>query len=221
MVRWAVKALLWLVCLSAAQVAVLRYVNPPCTATTAWEWIGGGGKAPQPGPRASWRDLDAVSPHLGRAVLAGEDQRFLTHHGFDFVEMNAALADALSRGELRGASTISMQAARTVFLWPGRTVIRKALEAYYTVLMELFWGKPRILEVYLNTVDWGTGVMGAEQAARTYFHVSAARLSRDQAALLAAVLPNPHRWSPAAPDGTVCARRDRILRHMGAMPLIR
>ena len=167
-----------------------------------------------------WRTLKEISPHLRRAVLAAEDQRFLAHHGFDFTELNQAIKEmALKRGT-RGASTLTMQVARTVFLWPGRSWLRKAAEAYFTVLIEIFWSKERILEVYLNTVDWGAGLMGAEAASKKYFHRSAAHISRHQAALLAAILPNPDKWSPTQPGLRVLKRQKRILENMKGMPLL-
>jgi len=153
--------------LSVLQVAVLRFVNPPFTGTMISNWVADkmdGREAQWPDPE--WRPLRKISPHLKRSVLAGEDQRFTAHNGFDFVEMNQAFQDVLTGGRVRGASTITMQVARTVFLWPGRSLARKSLEAYYTVLIEVFWSKKRILEVYLNTVDWGKDVVGAEKASR-------------------------------------------------------
>jgi monofunctional biosynthetic peptidoglycan transglycosylase len=134
--------------------------------------------------------------------------------------MNQAVRDMVVKKEYRGASTISMQSARTVFLWPGRTLFRKILEAYYTVLIEIFWGKERILEIYLNTVDWGTDILGVEAASKRYFHRSASRISSSQAALLAAILPNPHKWSPIHPNSVVMTRKKRILKDMKRMPLI-
>jgi monofunctional biosynthetic peptidoglycan transglycosylase len=185
---------------------------------TAWKWMWNKDNIRSNPPRHMWKPLHRISPHLRKAVLAGEDQRFTSHHGFDFIEMNKALKNmALKRG-FRGASTITMQVARTVFLWPGRIWSRKAAEAYYTVLIEMFWSKKRILEIYLNMVDWGTGIIGAEAASRYYFHRSCSSLSPAQAALLTAVLPNPHRWSPKKPNSRVLRRQQRILRDMDQMP---
>ena len=167
-----------------------------------------------------WRPLNEIAPHIRRAVLAGEDQRFLSHNGFDFTEINEAMRDMVSKKGFRGASTISMQTARTVFLWPARSLWRKILEAYYTVLLEIFWTKERILEIYLNTVDWGKGIMGVEAASRTYFHISSAHVSRSQAALLVAILPSPHRWSPSNPSSYVLKRQRRIIRDIKKMPLV-
>ena len=211
------------VCLavSVLQVAVLRVLNPPFTGAMVSNWVAdkvAGREAQWPDPE--WRPLRRMSPHLRRSVLAGEDQRFTTHNGFDFVEMNQAFQDALAGGRVRGASTITMQVARTVFLWPGRSLVRKSLEAYYTVLIEAFWGKKRILEVYLNTVDWGEGVVGAEMASKKYFRTNASYLTAEQSALLAAVLPSPHQWSPEHPTEYVRERQRRILEDMRKMPLL-
>jgi monofunctional biosynthetic peptidoglycan transglycosylase len=207
--------------ISVMQVAALRFVNPPFTGAMLSEWVAdeiAGQEARW--PDSEWRPLRKISPHLRRSVLAGEDQRFTTHNGFDFVEMNQALQEVLAGGRVRGASTITMQVARTVFLWPGRSLARKSLEAYYTVLIEMFWSKKRILEVYLNTVDWGEDVVGAEMASRKYFRTNASYLTAEQAALLAAVLPSPHHWSPEHPTEYVRERQKRILEDMRKMPLL-
>ncbi|MFP4037839.1 MAG: monofunctional biosynthetic peptidoglycan transglycosylase [Desulfobacteraceae bacterium] len=216
---FALRLFLFILVLTSLQVAILRFINPPFTATMAWEWIYATfSSANYIPPSMIWRPLEEVSPHLKRAVLAAEDQRFMNHHGFDFVELEKAIEDALHNKGVRGASTISMQAARTVFLWPDRTLVRKAFEAYYTVLIELFWDKHRILEVYINMVDWGRGVRGAEAACRAYFNVGCDEVSRYQAAALAAILPNPYRWSPVEPEGRPALRTQRILRAMDMMP---
>jgi len=202
------------------QVALLRVMNPPFSMMTAWERIRNMGSGKQAASINEWVSLNEIAPYIRKAVLAGEDQRFLSHNGFDFSEINEAMRDMVSRKGFRGASTISMQTARTVFLWPARSLWRKVLEAYFTVLVEIFWSKERILEIYLNTVDWGKGIMGAEAASRTYFHVSSAHVSRRQAALLAAILPSPHRWSPTNPSPYVLKRQRRILRDMKKMHLV-
>lgn len=221
--RWIGKLFfrlfLLFIVLSILEVLFFRFVNPPTTAFWAWQWMKAAVLSrPFTPVRHEWRDLERISPHLRKAVLAGEDQRFLDHHGFDFVELEYALRDAVKDGKVRGASTITMQTARVVFLWPDRTVFRKAFEAYYTVLLELFWSKERILETYLNMVDWGPGVMGAEAACRKYFDVGADRVTPLQAAGLAAILPSPHRWSPVRPGKYVSARRKRINEDMKTMP---
>jgi monofunctional biosynthetic peptidoglycan transglycosylase len=149
-----------------------------------------------------------ISPHLRRAVLAAEDDRFYLHHGFDFEEIEKAIAASRRGARLRGASTITQQVAKNVFLWEGRSYVRKGLEVYLTLVLELCLSKERILDLYLNLAEWGDGVFGAEMAARTHFRKPASRLTRDEAARLAAVLPAPRRWSPT---GGVASRRAAII----------
>lgn len=206
--------------LSLLEVALLGVVDPRFTPMWVWQWISHLAGSEEVVPRMDWRPLERISPHVRRAVLAAEDQRFLSHNGFDVTEIRKALQGMASGRGFRGASTISMQTARTVFLWPSRSLLRKGLEAYYTVLIEMFWGKARILEIYLNTVDWGEGVMGIEAASQHYYQVSAWQLSQEQAALLAAILPSPHRWSPTHPGPYTLKRQQRILRDMTAMPVV-
>jgi monofunctional biosynthetic peptidoglycan transglycosylase len=175
------------------------------------------------GPRLdkTWRPLDRISPRLAEAVVASEDQRFFIHHGFDFDAIGSAFT-ANGRGRRKlGASTISQQTAKNLFLWPDRTWLRKGLEAYFTLLLEVIWPKRRILEVYLNIIETGDGTYGVEAAARRYFGISAADLNASQAALIAATLPNPRAWSPANPTGYLRRRQTWILRQMdqlGPMP---
>ena len=208
--RWVLTGLGAWILFSLAQVLALRWVDPPLTVPMIWHRITQTlGVAPSVRLRYEWVPLTAVSSHLRRAVIASEDQRFLRHRGFDLVEIGRAVSAVIDGERLRGASTISMQTARSVFLIPSRTVVRKALEAYYTVLIEALWDKRRILEMYLNTVDWGDGIFGAEAAARIYFKVSAGGLTPSQAALMTAVLPNPHRLSPRRPGSYLRQRQQR------------
>jgi monofunctional biosynthetic peptidoglycan transglycosylase len=209
--------------LSGAEVLLLRSIDPPFTTFMGWKWIESRvctlpDEEPYRLPDLQWRTLKHISPHLIKAVLAAEDQRFLSHRGFDFVEMQDALRDIQVSGRIRGASTITMQVARTVFLWPSRTWLRKLLEAYYTVVIEILWSKKRIMEVYLNTVDWGNDLVGAEAAARMYFHKGAGGVTPPEAALMAAVLPNPHAWSPIHPSEYVKERQRRIMKDMEKVP---
>lgn len=207
--------------LTLIQVVIFSYFAPPFTLRMAWNYVSHLFKPERyHPPEYIWQPLDNISPHLQRAVLAGEDQRFPHHHGFDLVEIGQAFKEYIVEEKRRGASTISMQTARTLYLWPDRGIVRKALEAYYTVLIELIWDKRRILEIYLNTVDWGTGIMGAEAAAMKYFQKHSDQLTRRQAALLAAILPNPHRFSPLKSSAYVKARARRILAEMHRMPLL-
>ena len=161
-----------------------------------------------------WVPFEQISAAMKQAVVAAEDQKFPDHYGFDTVAIEKAL-EYNSRGQkVRGASTISQQTAKNVFLWTGRSWFRKGLELVFTGLIELTWGKERILEVYLNSVEFGPGVFGAEAAAQRYFGISAAKLSRQQAALLAAVLPNPHRFLVQAPSPYLRKRQQWIQKQM-------
>jgi len=170
------------------------------------------------GKGAHYHWTDDISPRLERAVIAAEDQNFCTHHGFDWASINKAVEDHNHRPSkpIRGASTISQQAARTMFLVPVRSWIRKGLEAYLTVLLESLWPKKRILLAYLNLVDWGDGIFGAEAAANAYFGTDAGSLDSTQAARLAAILPNPHKWKAAHP-GRYVRRRTGIVQGRSAM----
>jgi len=168
-----------------------------------------------------WRSLGDISPYLPQAVIASEDNRFCVHRGFDWTELHGQLDRAIAGQSTRGASTISMQVAKNVLLWPGRDPMRKLLEAALTPQLELFWNKRRIMEVYLNVAETGPGLYGAEAAARRYFGKSADGLTRHEAALIAAVLPNPRVWSPARPTGYIRARARTIERRMGQLgPLL-
>jgi monofunctional biosynthetic peptidoglycan transglycosylase len=161
-----------------------------------------------------WVDLRRISPSAAVAVIASEDQAFPYHSGFDFNAIREAMEASEHGKRLRGASTISQQVCKNLFLWPGRSLARKALEAYFTVLIETLWPKERILEMYLNIVQLGKGVYGVQAAAQRYFHMPAARLSDEDAALLAAVLPNPVRLHADRPSAYVLGRRDVILEQM-------
>jgi monofunctional glycosyltransferase len=161
-----------------------------------------------------WVPWNRISKHAGLAVIAAEDQNFPTHHGFDLESIQKAVDAAEKGGRLRGASTISQQVAKNVFLWSGRSFVRKGLEAYFTVLIELAWPKRRILEVYLNVAELGDGVFGVEAASQRYFGKPAAKLGPSEAALLAAVLPNPFRFRVNRPSGYVEERRAWILQQM-------
>ena len=203
----AVAVVAWLL-LSVGAVLALRWLPPSVTAMML----------EQPGPlreiKHEWRDRPQIAATVARAVIASEDQRFLTHHGFDFNQLEIAIDDYRAGDELRGASTITQQVAKNLFLWSGRSFVRKALEAYFTVLLEACWPKQRILEVYLNIAELGDGVFGVEAAARRFFGVPASALSADQAALLAAVLPNPRTLRADKPSNYLRGRQSWILAQM-------
>lgn len=159
-----------------------------------------------------WVDIEDISPNMIRAVVAAEDNRFLSHDGFDFEQIKIARKEAERTGKPpRGASTISQQTSKNVFLWNGRSYIRKALEAYQTVLIETFWSKKRIMEVYLNVIEFGDGIYGVEAASQHYFNKPAKKLTKRQAALLAAALPNPLKRNPAHPSRYLNRRADKIM----------
>ena len=161
-----------------------------------------------------WVSLDEISPHLQKAVIASEDPKFLDHNGFDFQAIAKAIDANKKRKIKMGASTISQQTAKNVFLYPSRTYLRKGFEAYFTVLIEAVWDKRRILEVYLNVIELGPGIYGAEAASQFYFKKSAKKLSLGEAQLFAAILPNPRRWSPVKPTNFVLKRRNFIRRNL-------
>src|SRR6202166_2315494 len=217
-----VRAVLWLLLLSgllsAGSVLMLRWVDPPYSAFMAETQIAAWASHDRSYVfRHSWVDLKRISPNLPLAVVASEDQRFPEHWGFDVEAIEKAYALNQRSHKVRGASTISQQVAKNLFLWSGRSYFRKGLEANFTVLIEGCWPKRRILEIYLNIAEFGYGTYGAEAAAQRFFHKSASRLSRDDAAVLAAVLPNPERYSAAAPSRYVQQRRDWILGQMQAL----
>jgi len=163
-----------------------------------------------------WVSLDKISPSLSTAVMASEDARFLDHHGFDYEAIEKAAMRNLKHPEKRrhGASTISQQTAKNVFLWPGRSWVRKGFEVYFTTLIELMWSKERIMEVYLNSIEMGNGIYGADAVAEHHFHTTADKLTKAQCALIAVSLPNPRRFNSARPSGYMLKRQSRILREM-------
>jgi monofunctional biosynthetic peptidoglycan transglycosylase len=218
LVRWATLALLLGLGTSIGSVLLLRWVEPWTSAFMV-------------GTRKDallardfdyandyrWVPLEQVSPHAAIAVIAAEDQQFPFHAGFDFKSIREAIRHNARSQRVRGASTISQQVAKNLFLWRGRSYLRKGLEAWFTVLIETLWPKERILEVYLNIAEFGRGIYGVEAAARRFYRKPASRLTRSQAATLAAVLPNPVRFRVDAPSRYVLARRDRILGQMRAL----
>ena len=161
-----------------------------------------------------WVPMKEISSQLGIAVIASEDQRFLEHHGFDFKAIEKAIDENKKGKRRRGASTISQQTAKNVFLWPGSSWLRKGLEVYFTALIELFWSKERIMEVYLNSIEMGDGIYGAEAVAQQHFGRSAKKLTATNSALIAATLPNPLKFSSAHPSRYMLKRQSAIMRQM-------
>ncbi|MFI4987732.1 MAG: monofunctional biosynthetic peptidoglycan transglycosylase [Alphaproteobacteria bacterium] len=198
--RLAVRVAVALLLLCLAAVLLYRWVGPPVTPLMLLRLPEEGRIDRQPMP------LDAIARELQRAVIASEDNRFCQHHGVDWNAVSDAMSEYEVEGRLRGASTITMQTARNLFLWPGGGFFRKGIEVALAYVIDALWPKRRIMEVYLNVIEWGDGIYGAEAAARAYFHKSAARLSRHEAALMVAVLPNPRRWSPEHPTPYIAER---------------
>jgi monofunctional biosynthetic peptidoglycan transglycosylase len=215
LLRWLGIVLLGWVLVTATPVLLLRWMRPLTSAfmlqgrVAAW-------RAQDRGYRTDfqWVSLEQISPHAAIAVVASEDQQFPFHAGFDFNSIREAVRASERGRRLRGASTISQQVAKNLFLWPGYSFVRKGLEAYFTVLIELLWPKERILEMYLNIAQFGDGIYGVEATARRFWHKPALRLSSSEAALLAAVLPNPVRMHADRPSRYVLLRRDQILEQM-------
>lgn len=211
----ALKGLALLVLATILFALALRWIPPLTTAVMVERRAGALWHHRPYQVHYTWVRWNRISPQAAIAVVASEDQKFAGHHGFDVEAIQSAIDEHEKGAKLRGASTISQQVAKNLFLWSGRGYVRKALEAYFTALIELTWSKRRILEVYLNIVELGDGVYGVEAASQRYFHEPASRLRPEEAALLAAVLPNPLRLRVDRPSAYVEERRAWILQQMG------
>jgi monofunctional biosynthetic peptidoglycan transglycosylase len=208
--RWLVAALLLLYAAALLSLAALRWIDPPTTAVQAERRVQSWFSRAKYQKRRSWAPLARVSPNLQHAVIAAEDSRFYQHHGFDWEEIKDAIHDEADEGRLRGASTLDQQLVKNLLLGTWRSPLRKAAEAGLVWPAEFLLGKQRILELYLNVVEWGPGVYGAEAASNFYFHARASRLTREQAARLAAILPAPRRRKPARMDRYSAIILDRM-----------
>lgn len=212
---WLWKLPLLLLFLSILQVATLRFVDPWFSSFMAIRQFEAWGQGDWSFRIAyDWRDFDQMAPHAPVALVAAEDQNFASHQGFDFKAIDKALKSNARGRKVRGGSTISQQTAKNLFLWSGRSWVRKGIEAWYTLLIEALWPKQRILEVYANIAEFGDGVYGVQAASRTYFRKDAARLGPAEAARLAAVLPSPRRYSVSRPGPYVQRRSRAIQRQM-------
>lgn len=209
--KWLVRSIVYFFGVTIGLVLIFRFVPVPVTLTMLGQWISGGEL------HYSWRSIDEINPNMAVAVVAAEDQLFPEHNGFDVESIKKALKNNKAGKKVRGGSTISQQTAKNVFLWQRQSWFRKGLETYFTFLIELFWGKKRILEVYLNVAEFGPQVFGAQAAAEQYFKTNAAKLSRGQAARLAAVLPSPRKWKAANPGPYVIRRTAHIERQIRAL----
>ncbi|OGE19188.1 MAG: monofunctional biosynthetic peptidoglycan transglycosylase [Candidatus Dadabacteria bacterium RIFCSPHIGHO2_12_FULL_53_21] len=208
-IKFAIKTVLLVIVATMVWVALYRYVNPPLTPLMVIGYFGGKRTI-----KKEWSDYKNISNYMKLAVIAAEDQKFPTHEGFDIESIKDAIGDKMSGDRLRGASTISQQTAKNVFLWPSRTWMRKTAEAYFTFLIEKIWGKKRILEVYLNVIETGKGVYGVGKAGEVYFGKSAGNLTKEESALIAAILPNPVRMSAVKPSRYVRERQGWIIGQM-------
>ncbi|TAF46721.1 MAG: monofunctional biosynthetic peptidoglycan transglycosylase [Sphingobacteriales bacterium] len=209
-----IKLVLWFFAITFSWVLMYKFINPPITYLMLQrgverKWEGKHWKL-----QKEWKDYHQLSNNLKKAAIAGEDARFMVHNGFDFKAMERAIERNKSGKKLRGGSTISQQTAKNVFLWAGRSYLRKAFEAYFTVLIELLWSKQRILEIYLNVIETGDGLYGAQAATQAYYGIGCQTLTKAKAALLVACLPNPRRWNPAQPTAYIYHRQYLILRNM-------
>lgn len=206
--------MLWFFAISILLVIVFKWVPIPFTPLMAIRAIENKWEGKDAVLSHDWVPLEEISPNLQKAVIASEDGNFLNHHGFDFKAMQKAFKNNQKGKRIKGGSTISQQTAKNVFLWQGRSYLRKGLEAYFTVLIELIWGKERIMEVYLNSIEMGKGVYGAEEAAKHWYRKSAVNLTKREAAGIAAILPNPLKYKATNSSSYIERRKDKILRNM-------
>ncbi len=212
------KAILAFIIVSVASVIAYRWIPVKWTPLMTIRNIERKHDGKEAKCQHKWVPLQEMSADMPMAVIASEDSRFASHHGFDFVEIRKAMNEANNGGRHRGASTISQQTAKNVFLWPTSSWVRKGFEAYFTVLIETFWSKERIMEVYLNSIETGDGLYGVEAVAEENFDRTADQLTARQCALIAATLPNPRRFDSANPSAYMKKRRSQILRQMRLIP---
>lgn len=205
------KLVIWFFVLSVFSVVLFRFVPVPVTPLMLSRSVENG----LSGWKHDWVPIEEISPNLQLAVVASEDQNFLKHNGFDFEAIEKAIEHNKKGKRKRGASTISQQTAKNVFLWEGRSWIRKGFEVYFTFLIEIFWSKERIMEVYLNSIEMGDGIYGAEAASQYWYKKSAKKLSQREAAGIAAILPNPRKFKASNSSNYIESRKNHIVRQMG------
>lgn len=208
--RFILKLILWLFLFSLLLVVLFKWVPVPFTPLMAIRYF----EHPEEEIHHEWVPMEEISPNLQLAVVASEDQNFMNHDGFDYEAIKKAIEENKGRKRSRGASTISQQTAKNVFLWPGRSWLRKGVEVYFTFLIEIFWSKERILEVYLNSIEMGKSVYGARAAAQVWFNKPASKLTPYEAAAIAALLPNPREYRANPPSGYIQGRKTWIVRQM-------
>jgi len=212
--RILLKIIIWFFILSIGSVIIFRFVPVPVTPLMLIRCVEQIAEGKSIKLKKDWEPLEKISPNLSLAVVCSEDQNFLNHHGFDMKAIEKAMEGNKKGKRIKGASTISQQTAKNLFLWSGRSWIRKGFEVYFTFLIETLWSKERIMEVYLNIIEMGDGIYGAQAAAKTFFNKNADKLSKSESALIAAVLPNPIRFSASKPSGYTQRRQAWVLRQM-------
>lgn len=211
---FTIFSIIGILVISVLLVLSMRWINPIGTSLMVERKIESWQASDDLKFQREWKGWYEISDSLKLAVIASEDQNFPYHHGFDMDAIQQALKHNADGGNLRGASTISQQVSKNIFLWSGRSWFRKGVEVWFTAWIELLWSKERILEVYLNSAEWGDGIFGAEAAAQYYFNTTARKLTKEQASLLAAVLPNPRNWNPAKPTPYINSRGVFIRKQM-------
>ena len=211
LIKWI---FIWLIILQFVYIILLKWMDPPITTTQLFSWLSGHGL------KRDYVNRDHISPYAKLAVIASEDQLFPDHNGFDWKTIKKAMEyNKRKPARIHGASTISQQVAKNVFLWQGKSFIRKGLEAYFTFMIETVWGKKRILEVYLNVAEMGEGIFGIEKAAQIYFNKSASQLTRQEAAMIAACLPNPKKLKVKPASSYIMSRSRVIQRQMANLQI--
>nr|WP_268228581.1 monofunctional biosynthetic peptidoglycan transglycosylase [Sphingobacterium sp. UT-1RO-CII-1] len=211
---WLVRSLILFFLFTIFWVLLLIVINPPVTYLQLLRGFERRKADKEWKIEKKWLNYENISSNLKKAAIAGEDARFLSHNGFDTKAIKAAIIENQEGKRIRGGSTISQQVAKNVFLWPQRSWLRKGLETYFTLLIETFWSKKRILEVYLNVIEMGQGVYGAEAASQYYFHKSAQSLTKREASLLVAILPSPQKWDARKPSAYINRRANNIARYI-------
>lgn len=217
--RFIWKAMIYFFVISTFLVVLFKFVPVPFTPLMGIRALEQKSDGKEMTCSHDWVPLEEISPNIQKAVIASEDANFLTHYGFDFNAIEKAMENNEKGKKLKGGSTISQQTAKNVFLWQGRSYLRKGLEAYFTVLIELIWGKERIMEVYLNSIEMGSGVYGVQAAANHWYGKSAHNLTKREAAGIAAILPNPRKFKASNSSGYTERRKSRIMRHMNYVKL--
>ena len=214
LVKWIFKAAIGFFILSVFSVIVFRWIPVPFTPLMLIRNVEQWSKGEKAPFEHDWVSMDKISQNLAKAVIVSEDQKFMEHFGFDVEAIEKAYEKNKKGKRVKGASTITQQTAKNVFLWPQRTYVRKGFEVYFTFLIEVFWSKKRILEVYLNSIEMGKGIYGAEAAAQHWFRKPASKLSSYEAAAIAAILPNPRKYRASSSSGYIERRKNWILRQM-------